>query len=102
MIRFVASAALLLSACAARPDEPDPPVTLEATINPSAVTGGFKAPPTLRISLVGGAKGAAVATEGLSLKVTKGDKKVTVTLSLPEVKDGKGRLVVPSADRLAV
>jgi hypothetical protein len=34
--------------------------------------------------------------------VTKGDKKATVTVTLEERKDDKGRLIVPSAAKLAV
>src|SRR5688572_7696157 len=92
--------AVLLFAGAAPADEPKPPVALEATVAPSTISGGFRFPPRLRVRLVGGAKEAAVVTDGLSVKVTKGDKKVTVSLVLAEARDDKGRLVVPSADRL--
>jgi hypothetical protein len=43
-----------------------------------------------------------VVTDGLSVKVDRGDKKVTVTLTLAESKDDKGRLIVPSADKLGL
>jgi hypothetical protein len=102
MIRVIVFAALLLSACAAPADEPKPPVSLEATVVPGGVSGGFQFPPKLQVRLVGGVKEVAVVTDGLSVKVTKGDKKVTISVTLPEVRDSKGRLVVPSADKLGV
>jgi hypothetical protein len=36
------------------------------------------------------------------VKVSEGDKKVTVSVALAELRDDKGRLVVPSADKLGV
>src|SRR5688500_501977 len=99
MIRVVALVSLLLSACAAMADEPKPPVSLEAAIAPSPARGFG---PVWRVRLVCESKEAAVLTEGLSVKVTRADKTATVLVTLAEVKDDKGRLVVPSADKLGV
>jgi hypothetical protein len=102
MIRVATLLALFLLTGAAPADEPKPPVSLEATVVPGGVNGGFRFPARLQVRLVGEAKESAVVTEGLSAKVAQGDKKVKVSLALPEVKDDKGRLIVPSADRLGV
>jgi hypothetical protein len=101
MIRGLAVAALLLSVGAAPADEAKPPVSLEATVVPSG-RRDERLIPALRVRLVGVAKDAAVVTDGLSVKVARGDKTATVSLSPAERTDEKGRRIVPSADRLGV
>ena len=99
MIRGMAVVALLLSAAAAPADKPKGPVSLEATVGTVGAAGEV---PQLRVRLVGAAKDAAVITEGLSAKVTRGDKTATVSLTPAERTDDKGRRIIPSADRLAI
>jgi hypothetical protein len=41
-------------------------------------------------------------TDGLSESVTQADETASISVTLPEVKDEKGRPVFPSADRLGV
>src|SRR3954454_3668025 len=99
MNRGMAVAALLLSTGAVPADEPRAPVTLEATVGTVGAAGMV---PQLRVRLVGAARDAAVVTDGLSAKVVRGDKTATVSLTLADRTDDKGRRIVPSADRLAV
>lgn len=99
MIRGMVVAAFLLSAGAAPGDEPRAPVSLEAAVGTVAAAGMV---PELRVRLVGAAKEAAVVTDGLSVKVVRRDRVATVSLTLAERLDDRGRRIVPSADRLAV
>ena len=90
---------LVLPAAGAPAPEPKAPVELEATV---ADDPGGRFGPNLRVRLVGVAKEVGVVTEGLSVRVTRDGKQATVTLTLREAKDDKGRPIIPSADRLGV
>ena len=98
MRNLIAFAALILVVCPSTAEEPKSPLSLEATVFQGQ--GGFG--PGLSVRLVGTAKDVTVATEGLSAKVMREDKKITVTVTLPERKDAKGRLVIPSVSKLAL
>lgn len=104
MFRVFAAISLLLAA-SARADDPRPPVTLEAEVVTTSATyesGQRFSSTSLRVRLAGAGKEATVITEGLHSTVSRTGKRVTVTLTMPEKKDAKGRLVVPSADRLGL
>jgi hypothetical protein len=100
MVRGIAVAAVLLATGAAPADGPKLPVSLEAAVVPTGRDPGLI--PQLRVRLVGVAKEAAVVTDGLSVKVARGGKTATVSLTPAERTDEKGRRIVPSADRLGV
>jgi hypothetical protein len=101
MIRFLSMVAIFVGATTSSAEETKRPVLLEAELVKSSGPGG-RFGPALNVRLVGVAKEAAVTTAGFRVKVTRADKRVTVTLATAEGKDTKGRVVIPGGDQLGI
>ena len=102
MIKAASLTAILFSACFALADEPRPPVALEAIVHPPKGKGQKSVLASLDVRLVGLGKDVSVVSAGLSVRVTRADKKAPVTLTPAEQKDEKGRRIVRSAATLGI
>ena len=80
--------------------DPAPVITVEAEIRSNELGSRFG--PTLAVRLVSGEKEVAVVTESLSVKIAKDGRRVTVRMAMVEKKEHKGRVVVPSVNKLGV
>jgi hypothetical protein len=101
VVRFLSMVVIVVGAATSSAGDPKRPVLLEAELVKSSGPGG-RFGPALTVRLVGVAKEAAVATDGFRVTVTRGDKRVTVTLATAEGKDTKGRVVIPGGDQLGI
>jgi RNA polymerase sigma factor (sigma-70 family) len=89
----------------AAPGDQKPPLSLEAEAETiRAGTVGFEPGPLreLRVWLVAEKECAVVTDVGRSFRLVRNGNKATVTLALGEDKDAKGRLIVPSAEKLGI